>query len=90
MPFKLPRLGGKGNVRLFIVDADPDVTPSDRWFRSLRDALRAFNALDEQWKSRAWIIEYHDQPAYGGISVVRNIVHMRDGRRTDEQDQEKL
>jgi hypothetical protein len=83
MALRFPRLRHKGNIRLFVVAADPDGAPGDRWFRSLPDALRAFDRLEEQWKPRAWIIEYHDQPTYGGISVVRNVVHMRDGRRTN-------
>jgi len=70
--------------RLF-VDSSFDDHPLDRWFRSLPGALRGFRALDDQWKPRAWIIEYHDQEIVGGIPTVRNVVHMRNGRRVDER-----
>jgi hypothetical protein len=83
MALRFPRKRHKGDFRLFIVADDAEEAPDDRWFRSLPDALRAFDGLQERWRSRAWIIEYHDQPTFGGISVVRNAVHMRDGQRTE-------
>jgi hypothetical protein len=84
MALRLPRKRHKGAFRLFIVAGDTDEAPDDRWFRSLSEALRAFDGLEDRWRSRAWIIEYHDQPTYGGITVVRNAVHMRDGQRTGD------
>jgi len=69
--------------RLFIGDAGdaPPAadTPPDAWFATLAAALRAAGRLDERWRSRAWIIEYADQPSFGGIPVVRDVVHLRDG-----------
>ena len=70
--------------RLFIVSDAPD-TPPDRWFRSLNAALRAFNALRDDWKSSAWIIEYRDQPTIGGISLVRNVIHVERGQRMADE-----
>lgn len=83
MALRLPRLRRKADIRLFVDAPDAQGAPEDRWFGSLPDALRAFEAMEERWKPSAWIIEYHDQPTYGGISVVRNVVHLREGRRTD-------
>jgi len=83
MKLRLPGLQRRRPFRLFIADAGgappgPDVPP-DRWFGSLDAALRAAARLDERWRSRAWIIEYADQPSFGGIPVVRDVVHMREG-----------
>jgi hypothetical protein len=81
MKFHLPGHGRKKPFRLFIADAQDG--PPDRWFGSLAAALRAADRLDQPWKSRAWIIEYADQPSFGGIPVVRDVVHMRDGARVE-------
>jgi hypothetical protein len=70
------------NFRLF-VDSGSGNEPQDRWFGALPAALRAFDALDDRWKPYAWIIEYHDQHVIGGIPTVRNIVHMKHGRRVE-------
>lgn len=75
----------KADIRLFVDTPDSLGAPADRWFRSLPDALRAFDAMEARWKPSAWIIEYHDQPTYGGISLVRNVVHVREGRPVDEE-----
>jgi hypothetical protein len=75
------------SFRLF-VESGSDSEPADRWFGSLRAALRAFRALDDRWKPFAWIIEYHDQPVIGGIQVVRNVVHMKHGRHVQETSEE--
>ena len=82
MKFRLPQLQKEKRFRLFIVDGED--APPDRWFGSLEAALRAAARLDEPWKSRAWIIEYGGQPSFGGIPVVRDVVHMRDGERVDD------
>jgi hypothetical protein len=79
---RLPRLRGKQTFRLFFADADD--APPERWFGSLRDALRAAERLDERWRAFAWIIEYQDQPSFGGIPVVRDVVHMRYGARVEQ------
>jgi hypothetical protein len=80
MRVRLPRLQRKKRFRLFVADADD--APPDRWFGSLAAALRAADGLDERWRSLAWIIEYEDQSSFGGIPVVRDVVHMRNGVRT--------
>jgi hypothetical protein len=80
MKLRLPSRQKKKPFRLFV--ADVPGAPPDRWFGSLDAALRAAAELDEPWKDRAWIIEYVDQPSFGGIPVVRDVVHMRDGERT--------
>ena len=82
MKLHLPGLGKRKSFRLFVTDAED--APPDRWFASLTEALRAAERLDEPWKSRAWIIEYQDQPSFGGIPVVRDVVHMRDGVRAED------
>ena len=88
MKLRLPGLQKKRPFRLFIGelgDAPPaEDAPPDQWFGSLSAALRAASRLDECWRDRAWIIEYQDQPSFGGIPVVRDVVHMRDGERTEE------
>jgi hypothetical protein len=71
------------NFRLF-VDSGRTDEPADSWFQSLDAALQAFRTLDAEWKRFAWIIEYHDQETIGGIPVVRNVVHVKDGRQTHE------
>jgi hypothetical protein len=71
------------NFRLF-VDSGSGDGPPDRWFGSLRAALRAFSTLDEWWKQHAWIIEYNDQQMVGGIPTVRNVVHLRYGELEDD------
>lgn len=71
--------------RLFVA-AEAEDTPPDRWFRSLDAALGAFERMDPELQSDAWIIEYregHGQ-AVGGISLVRNVVHIRHGERVAE------
>jgi hypothetical protein len=86
MKLRLPRRQKKQPFRLFVAGVEGG--PPDRWFGSLAAALRAAAALDEPFRSKAWIIEYADQPAFGGIPVVRDVVHMRDGERTaDAEDQ---
>jgi hypothetical protein len=82
MKFRLPRLQKEKRFRLFVADAEG--APPDQWSGSLDAALRAAARLDEPWRSRAWIIEYGGQPTFGGIPVVRDVVHMRDGERVDD------
>jgi hypothetical protein len=77
MKLRLPHLRGERPFRLFVADAED--APPDRWFGSLGTALRAAARLDERWRAHAWIIEYGGQPSFGGIPVVRDVVHMRDG-----------
>ena len=92
MKLRLPGLGKKKeSFRLFVAEADEEAgpgpaagAPPDRWFGSLNAALRAAAALDEPWRSRAWIIEYADQPSFGGIPVVRDVVHLGDGERVED------
>jgi hypothetical protein len=88
MKLRLPGLREKKTFRLFIGDAGDEPpaagTPEDAWFGSLRAALSAADRLDDRWKSLAWVIEYQDQPSFGGIPVVRDIVHMRYGVRVDD------
>jgi hypothetical protein len=81
---RLPLPRRRRPFRLFIVSDAPD-TPPDRWFRSLAAALRAFNGLRDHWKSSAWIIEYRDQPTIGGISLVRNVIHVERGQRVADE-----
>lgn len=76
-----PRLKRMKRFRLFVADAEN--APPDGWHRSLKAALRAFDRLDGRWKSHAWIIEYQDEPSFGGIPLARDVVHMRDGVPTD-------
>ena len=76
-------LDRKKTFRLFVETHVGD-GPEDRWYRSLKAALRGFDALDDDWKPGAWIIEYREQPHFGGIPVVRNVVHMRYGERVEE------
>jgi hypothetical protein len=82
MKLRLPRIHGNEHFRLFIADAAD--APADRWFGSLKAALRAFDRLDERWKPLAWIIEQHNEPTFGGIPVTRDVVHLRYGVRTEE------
>jgi hypothetical protein len=77
------RLRGTRNFRLFVDSGRAD-EPADRWFQSLDAALRAFRALDAEWRRFAWIIEYQDQETIGGIPLVRNVVHVRGGQQTHE------
>jgi hypothetical protein len=81
-------LDRKKTFRLFVETGATD-GPEDRWYRTLRAALRGFEGLDDDWKPDAWIIEYHEQPSFGGIQVVRNIVHMRYGERVEELEDER-
>jgi hypothetical protein len=76
--FKRPQ-----NFRLFI-SSHSENEPPDRWFGSLKAALRAFNRLEEDLKPYAWIIEYHDAPMVGGIQVSRNVIHIKHGQRISE------
>ena len=69
--------------RMFVAGAED--APPDRWFGSLREALRAAELLDERWRSLAWIIEYHEQPSFGGIPVVRDVVHLKNGERVGNE-----
>ena len=82
MRIRLPRLQRDKRFRLFIADADD--APPDRWFGSLKAALRAFDQLDERWKRHAWIIEYQEEPRFGGIPVARDVVHVRHGELTGD------
>ena len=75
----LRTLSAAKRFRLFVVADDKDAPP-DRWFRSRKHAMRTFNALDERWKRSAWLVEYRDQPTIGGISLVRNVVHIERGQ----------
>ncbi|MGE5229245.1 MAG: hypothetical protein ACM3MJ_05950 [Deltaproteobacteria bacterium] len=77
MRIRLPRLQRDKRFRLFIADAAD--APPDRWFGSLKAALRAFDQSDARWKHLAWIIEYQEEPRFGGIPVARDVVHMRYG-----------
>jgi hypothetical protein len=86
MRLRLPRPRGKETFRLFLADAED--APPDRWFGSLKAALRAADRLDDRWKNLAWIIEYQDQPSFGGIPVVRDVVHMRYGVRVHQPEDE--
>ena len=86
MKVRLPKLRGEKPFRLFVAGAED--APPDEWFGSLRAALRAADRLDERWRSLAWIIEYQGQPSFGGIPVVRDVVHMRDGVRVEHPDAE--
>lgn len=72
--------------RLFFADDAPGA-PSERWSRSLDAALLAFERLDSALKPFAWIIEYHDQngASVGGISLVRNVIHVQYGERVSPQ-----
>jgi hypothetical protein len=79
IPFRRER-----NFRLF-VDSASERELADRWFASLEASLRAFERLDGHWKPHAWIIEYHDQQVVGGIPTVRNVVHMKQGKRTGDE-----
>ena len=79
MKLRLPHRRREGGFRLFVAGVEGG--PPDRWFRSLDAALRAAAGLDEPWRSHAWVIEYADQPSFGGIPVVRDVVHLRDGVR---------
>lgn len=81
MKLRLPRLQRNKPFRLFVTDVDG--APPDRWFASLGAALRAAEGLDRPLKDHAWIIEYADQPSFGGIPVVRDVVHLRDGVRVE-------
>ena len=87
MKLHLPGLQRRKPFRLFVGEGqnEPQTAnaPPDAWFGSLSAALRAAGHLEEPWRSRAWIIEYGDQPSFGGIPVVRDVVHMRDGVRVD-------
>lgn len=69
---------------LFIVSGAPDAPP-DRWFRSLDAALRVLNASNDDWRSSAWTIEYRDQPSIGGISLARNVIHVKPGQRLADE-----
>jgi hypothetical protein len=82
MKLRLPRLQKRRPFRLFVTDVEG--APEDRWFGSLDAALRAASSLDEPWRSHAWVIEYADQPTFGGIPVVRDVVHLRDGVRVHD------
>ncbi len=84
MKIRLPRPGRDKPFRLFVAGAED--APPDQWFGSLRAAQRAADRLEQRWKSLAWIIEYQDQPNFGGIPVVRDVVHMRDGVRVRDDE----
>jgi hypothetical protein len=83
MGFRLPGLKREKRFRLFVADV-PDA-PADTWHGSLKAAVRAFDKLDPDWKDHAWIIEYGEQPRFGGIPVVRDVVHLRNGELTGER-----
>jgi hypothetical protein len=85
LTWPLRALRAAKRFRLFVVAHDKNAPP-DRWFRSRKGAMRAFNALDERWKSSAWLIEYRDQPTIGGISLVRNVIHIERGQLVVEKD----
>lgn len=82
MPWTL--LQRKKRFRLFVA-LDAIDGPPDRWFHSLDTALRAFQRMDPELKPGAWIIEYRDGHglSVGGIDLVRNVVHLEHGERTD-------
>jgi hypothetical protein len=82
MKLRLPWPRREGRFRLFVAAAEG--APPDRWFGSLKAALRAADQVDQRWRSLTWIIEYRDGPRLGGIPVVRDVVHMRDGVRVDD------
>lgn len=82
MRLRLPSLRREKRFRLFVADAEG--APPDAWFASLKAALRAFHGLDARWQSHAWIIEYGDGPRFGGIPVVRDVVHLRNGEPAGE------
>jgi hypothetical protein len=84
MKLRIPRLREERRYRLFIADAED--APPDRWFGSLKAALRAFAELEEPVKRLAWIIEYQEEPRFGGIPLARDIVHMRYGERTEDSE----
>lgn len=88
MGLRLPKLGREKRFRLFVADVAD--APPDVWFGSLKAALRAYDRLDGCWKGHAWIIEYGEQPRFGGIPVVRDIVHLRNGERTGDSSSESL
>jgi hypothetical protein len=85
MKLRLPGLQRERPFRLFVAADD---APPDRWFASLRAALRAADELEERWRSLAWIIEHRGGPRLGGIPVVRDTVHMRNGVRVDDPEAE--
>jgi len=87
MRLRLPRLQRDKPFRLFVASAED--APPDRWFGSLKAALRAAGQLDERSRSLAWIIEYRGGPRLGGIPVVRDVVHMSNGVRVDETEAEQ-
>lgn len=80
----LPRLRQAKRFRLFIADAED--APPDRWYGSLKAALRSFSQLEARWKPHAWIIEYQEEPRFGGIPLARDVVHMRHGVRTEDDE----
>jgi hypothetical protein len=79
---RLPRLKRKEAFRLFVAGVED--APPDRWFGSLDAALRVAARVDEPFRSHTWIIEYQDQAQFGGIPVIRDVVHMRDGVRVED------
>jgi len=83
----LPTLRRQPPFRPFVA-SESGGEPPDRWFRSLRAALRAFDRLDARWKPRAWIIEYREQDVIGGIPTVRNVVHLSYGRGPQDVERE--
>ena len=82
MKLRLPHRRREGGFRLFVAGVEGG--PPDRWLSSLAAALRAADDLGEPWRGHAWIIEYADQPSFGGIPVVRDVVHLRDGVRVTD------
>jgi hypothetical protein len=80
----LPRLKREKSFRLFAGGVED--APRDRWFGTLDAALRAAERTKEPLRSHLWIIEYRGQPQFGGIPVVRDVVHMRDGERVESTD----